>query len=715
MKRFTLKSLALLIAVSSLVTMPFGQSEVSANHAVFDKNYLIADSLFTSTNSMSVAQIQQWLDDNGGTLLANWVDDVDMRRPSDNCIVHHATGMTAAEIIHEAANGWGAQVYDGNGCSIQDAYWSDPGYSNYTLQTVSPKAILVLLQKEQSLISANGTYSSDPNDYKNPTCCSSNEYKLARATGYGVPDSGSINEKYLGFYNQINWASWQLRYNYERSAGNTDWDEVSYLTYTGPFIEGNFKACGSCSTIARSGYHTIDGSPLYMDNQATASLYYYTPHTYPGFYGNYNFVQFYTDWFGTTKLEGYQWNFVSQGAFTDSSMTTSKSLSALVPGDRVYLKLVAENVGTVDWDRNGAGAVLVGTEGPRDRNSQFCDSTWLTCRRPTRMNETTVTPGNNATFEFWYNVPLNQSGGIFQERFNLLSDGVTWMPDQGVNYTTTVQSNTRSWSVVSQRAYTDSSKTTARSIANLAPGDQVFLELVAKNTGSSKWTNGGTAAIYLGTEGPRDRNSQFCDSTWATCRRPTTFNEGTVLPGQNATFDFWYTIPNSTSTGTYKERFNLLANGVKWLPDTGLNYTTVVQTPNREWSLIDQKAYTDASKTTQRSIQNLNPGDRVYLRIVARNDGTQTWHNSGTGSIWAGTEGPRDRSSDFCDGSWHNCRRPSRLIESAVAPGQSGTFEFWHDVPGGQPSGTYIERFNLLFSGVTWMPDTGLNFTSVVQ
>lgn len=300
MKRYQLKLLALLIATSSLFLFPVNTRQAQASHATFNKNFLIDDGLFTDTDSMTVAEIQQWLDDNGGSLLANWVDDVHMRRPSDNCVVHHATGMTAAEIIYEAANNWGAQVFNSNGCAVSGAYWSDPGYSNYTLKTVSPKVLLVKLQKEQSLISANGTYSSNSADYQDPTCCSSNEYKLARAMGYGVPDSGSINEKYLGFYNQINWAAWQLRFNYERSAGNTSWDEVGYIQYTGPFIEGSYKACDTCSTIARSGYYTIDGAPLYMDNRATASLYYYTPHTYPGYFGNYNFVQFYTDWFGST-------------------------------------------------------------------------------------------------------------------------------------------------------------------------------------------------------------------------------------------------------------------------------------------------------------------------------------------------------------------------------------------------------------------------------
>ncbi len=719
MKRLILKSLAVLIAVSAMTGIPFfNTNEAEASHATFDKNFLIADSLFTDTDSMSVAQIQAWLDENGGTLLANWVDNVDMRRPSDNCIVHHATGMTAAEIIYEAANEWGAQVYDSNGCAIEGKYWSDPEYSNYTLQTVSPKSLLVTLQKEQSLISANGTYSTNPNNYKDPVCCSSNEYKLARAMGYGVPDSGSINEKFLGFYNQINWAAWQLRYNYERSAGNTAWDEVGYLTYTGPFIEGNFKACSSCSTIARSGYYTIDGSPLYMENRATAALYYYTPHTYPGYYGNYNYVQFYTDWFGSTNPVGYRWELVSQNTYTGSTKTAASStFDGLTQGDKVYVQFKARNVGDITWTNTGAGAVWAGTWGDMDRNSAFCDSTWLNCRRPARMIESSVAPGQIGTFEFFYNVPKNQKTGLYEERFNLVASGVTWMPDVGMKFHTIVESPTRTWQLVRQNTYTDSSKSTPSSTySNLYPGDRVYVEFEARNTGNTTWRNSGTGKMRVGTWGDRDRNSAFCDSTWLACRRPATMKESKVEPGQTGTFSFWYDVPLTQKSGLYEERFNLVSEGVAWQKDVGMKFHTIVSNPNWSWELVRQNAYTNSSKSTPASTYNdLNPGDRIFLEFEVKNTSNMTWNNTGEGAVWAGTWGPKDRDSDFCDATWLNCRRPARMNESSVNPGENATFSFWYDVPEDQPLGLYEERFNLVVAGVTWMPDVGMKFHTIVE
>lgn len=407
-------------------------TNLQANAAIaFDKNLLIVDPLFTDHGSMSVSEIQAFLDGEG-TLLASWVDSVEMRRPSDNCVVHYPTGMTAAQVIYEAATSWGAQVYDGSGCAISGAYWSDPAYSNYTLETISPKALLVLLQKEQSLISANGTYSTNSNDYKDPSCCSSNEYKLARATGYGVPDAGSINEKYLGFYNQINWAAWQLRFNYERSAGNTGWDEVDYLTYSGPMIEGTWKRCGSCSAETFDGYYPIDGSPLYMDNRSTASLYYYTPHTYPGFVGNYNFVQFYNDWFGNPYIN-IPWAFGVQSitAYVDPARTmpfTDQSRLDLVSGDLAYMSVVVRNAGNQVWSQ---GTVKLSTSNPIDRSSQWADSSWNSANRVVTMDEVAVSNGQSATFEFSVTAP-SLSAGYYTERFGIVVEGVAWMLTESI-------------------------------------------------------------------------------------------------------------------------------------------------------------------------------------------------------------------------------------------------------------------------------------------
>ena len=316
----------------------------------FNKNRLIDDALFTDTDSLNQNQIQNWLNAEAG-FLKSWTDDVNIPFPGktdvngNKCFAHIATGMTAAEIIAEAADDWQAQYVvwrKPNGEVIPTSQWDDytgtiqscrsetAQWPDTNLKTVSPKALLVTLQKEQSLISLTGSYSSNPNHYENPTW-PSNEYALAWAMGYGVPDTGGKNHRFIGLYSQVNWAAWQLRFNFERSAAtdaNIDWDGVGFITYTGPMIEGNWKRCSSCSYQTFSGYNMIDGEPLYMENRATAALYYYTPHTYPGYYGNYNFVQFYSQWFGSVFQEDTNVTLSSNLDLSNYSPYLGESVSA---------------------------------------------------------------------------------------------------------------------------------------------------------------------------------------------------------------------------------------------------------------------------------------------------------------------------------------------------------------------------------------------------
>ena len=310
----------LTVAVFGLLISAFvGQSFQPVQ--AFNRNRLIDDHLFVDTDSMTQQEIQTWLNENAG-FLRNWRDDVNITFPGktdvngNKCLAHKATGKTAAQIIREASHDWQAQYvvwrkpnnevipgsqwssYNGTiqSCTNEVANWPDTN-----LRTVSPKVLLVTLQKEQSLISATGSYSSNPSAYENPACCSSNEYKLAWSMGYGVPDSGGKNHRFIGFYSQINWAAWQFRYNFERSAGtasNINWDGVGSIYYSGPMIEGTYIRSASDTPRYYNGFNTIDGQSIYFENRATASLYHYTPHTYPGFTGNFNFVQFYTNWFG---------------------------------------------------------------------------------------------------------------------------------------------------------------------------------------------------------------------------------------------------------------------------------------------------------------------------------------------------------------------------------------------------------------------------------
>lgn len=144
---------------------------------------------------------------------------------------------------------------------------------------ISPRVLLVLLQKEQSLVTRPSTYG------------------YQRATGYACPDTAECVSEYFGFFNQLYNAAWQFR---EYSA-SPDW---RYHVGAVRIQYSPNAQCGSTIVTIR--------------NQATANLYNYTPYqpnldtiAAPGApptpcstYGNLNFSRIYEQWFGDPTAPG---------------------------------------------------------------------------------------------------------------------------------------------------------------------------------------------------------------------------------------------------------------------------------------------------------------------------------------------------------------------------------------------------------------------------
>lgn len=254
-------------------------------------NNLISDSDFTDVNSMSVQQIQDFLISKGGYLASATADQLGSG----------AAGRNAAQIIYDAARG----LYDAAvGCSGEVCISSSTG-------TVSPKTILVTLQKEMSLVTSP-TYSQSALDH---------------AMGYGCPDSGGCDARYLGFSNQVGWAAWQLRYNTMAASNRVT-----------PYYVGNVT-----SVADRDGARSV-----YFSNRATASLFRYTPHTY---YGNYNFWKLGIEWFN-----------LGVGAVTggDGANDTSSVTARFYSGHGTYLiKSLKQSGVTVTY--NGAVVASAGS------------------------------------------------------------------------------------------------------------------------------------------------------------------------------------------------------------------------------------------------------------------------------------------------------------------------------------------------------------------
>lgn len=222
-------------------------TSVSAFLSSGSQNNVLSNDSFIDIGSMDVAAIQAFLVANN-SYLKDYTD------PS-------ATGAnrSAAQIIYDASHGlYDAAIGTAKGISI-------------TAQTgtISPRVILVYLQKEQSLI----------------TRTTRNDTALDRAMGYMCPDGSGCDPDYAGFAMQVGWGAWQLRYNYEASKNGIDWWNTNY----------GAGASSICYVGQVKTFSDYTGSyDITLSNSATASVYRYTPHVFDSAY---NAWSLFNSWF----------------------------------------------------------------------------------------------------------------------------------------------------------------------------------------------------------------------------------------------------------------------------------------------------------------------------------------------------------------------------------------------------------------------------------
>ena len=210
--------------------------------AEFNPNFIISDDEILDSGTMSVNDIQQFLEDKN-SYLAGY-----------RCANADGVSKTAAEIIYDAA----ADNYDCDGITIDAPLTLAQKRIQCKKISINPKFLLVLLQKEQGLI-----------EDSSPT-----QSSLDWANGYGCPDGGGCNVRWKGFGKQVNSAALQF-YDYIVNP--------QYYTY---------KA-GNTYNMTNTNKPDMTVTPL---NNATAALYNYTPHVYNG---NYNFWKLWRRYFTT--------------------------------------------------------------------------------------------------------------------------------------------------------------------------------------------------------------------------------------------------------------------------------------------------------------------------------------------------------------------------------------------------------------------------------
>lgn len=263
MRNPILKALGLITSVallSALLTVfaPVGtQSASAATGSDFDPGYLVSDENFYNGSAMGFADVQNFILSKNSQCSSSYA-----------CLWNY----------RQATPSMPASAY----CAAM------PGQSNEPAASIiarvgaacglSQRALLVILQKEQSLVTST-----------NPS-----QRSFTAATGFGCPDTAPCDPSYGGFFYQVYNAARQFQvYRARPTSFNHQ-----------PLATNNilFHPAASCGT-----------SPVFILNWATAGLYNYTPYQPNGAalnnlygtgdgcsaYGNRNFWRMWTDWFGS--------------------------------------------------------------------------------------------------------------------------------------------------------------------------------------------------------------------------------------------------------------------------------------------------------------------------------------------------------------------------------------------------------------------------------
>ncbi len=233
----------------------------------FDPNKLIEDKVFVDSKTFGGAPgIQKFLESKN-SILANTSPDflIKLKEPSNNMLKQGLNdgqpnlgrNRTAAELIWDAAQTAG----------------------------INPQVIIVMLEKEQSLITGRQTATPDQI-----------QRALDFSLGFGCPDSSPCSDLYRGFYYQL-FGNFDGENN--KFAGAVGSLMKSYNTAggRGPFYNGQISKVGDTIVLGNTlgGFNGVQPQQtITIANLATAALYRYTPHV---FNGNYNFWRLMNSWF----------------------------------------------------------------------------------------------------------------------------------------------------------------------------------------------------------------------------------------------------------------------------------------------------------------------------------------------------------------------------------------------------------------------------------
>lgn len=247
----------------------------------FRAGRIIDDGIFYAPNTMTVQQIQDFLNakvptcDTMGTQMRGSVTRAQYGNsqgvpPPYTCLRDFRQNTTAKPAEAGLCNGYPAANHSA----------ADIIYVVAQSCGINPKTLLVLLQKEQALITDDWPW---PIQYR-------------AATGYGCPDTAACDSQYYGFFNQV--------YNAARG-----------FKYYAKYADSFNHIAGRNNSVRYNPSSNCGASTVFIQNQSTAGLYNYTPYQPNAAalnnlygtgdscsaYGNRNFWRLFSDWFGSTS------------------------------------------------------------------------------------------------------------------------------------------------------------------------------------------------------------------------------------------------------------------------------------------------------------------------------------------------------------------------------------------------------------------------------
>lgn len=561
-----LASLITILAAGACIQFFVAQTVGAVSASEFLPGRIIDDEIFYDKDGMSsVAEVQAFLNahtppcDTWGTRSSGY-GGLTNAQYAQQVMGWHGAPYVCLNNYHENPNTGATSFENGGGWFQGGMSAAEIIYTAAQQYRVNPKVLLIMLRKESlNLFSDSWPLKS--------------QYKYAM--GYACPDSGpgwsaSCEEGKAGFYKQVMYSAWQLRYYYNNMGTYNyapgRWNTIQYSTN---------PACGT--------------KDVYIENYATASLYIYTPYTpnnaalnaYPGTancgaYGNRNFWFFWHEWFGS-PLGSDSFVSVTQG------LTLSPRSTHMYAGDTVDASFTVHN-------RSTTKSVAIG-------NVSICARSLLDGKNldlPWK-NNITIQPGRSWTFSEKFTAP---AAGSYRFWICNYRDSTSW--------SNTFPQSARSDIIreVTQEVGVPPTLTTSMHVTGggeVVAGKPFTLRFAIRNN-DNKVINLGSALAAIRSSDSRSFDFPFDQNI-------------TLQPGQTYTYNQTGVLPQA---GVYRAFVSILRPDFGWNERIGL----ASQAHMREITINVQPNPRMVESLTVSATQT-SQGKDIRVRFAYRNDSAQ--------------------------------------------------------------------------------------------